>query len=155
MGIAVMKCLRFADTQESCFEAWKRSYLSCAALQCGRLAYAQESRNQAAKCSKMGSAATAVCNFLMLRNRYSGCESTNMGIAIIKGLRFADSKESLFQASKLFNICSPVQVSGRFADIQEFFFKLQNIQIINVSNCKKVYFLIVRNGIFRLRNDEI
>ena len=34
MGFAVMKGLRFADTQESCFEAWKLLHMDCAALLC-------------------------------------------------------------------------------------------------------------------------
>ena len=44
MGTAVMKRLRFADTQELCFEAWKRSHMGCAALICGRFDDALESR---------------------------------------------------------------------------------------------------------------
>ena len=42
MGYADMKGLRFRDTQELCFDAWKRSYMGCAALLCGRFAYVQE-----------------------------------------------------------------------------------------------------------------
>ena len=44
MGTAVMKRLRFADTQESCFEDWKRSHMGCAALIFGRFDDAQELR---------------------------------------------------------------------------------------------------------------
>ena len=64
-----MKFLRFADTQESCFEAWKSSEMGCADLLCGRFAFAQESRIQAANHSKMVSAAPPVLNLLMLKNR--------------------------------------------------------------------------------------
>ena len=46
MFIAVMSGHRFADVQESCFEAWKRSHMVCAALLCARFADAQESRIQ-------------------------------------------------------------------------------------------------------------
>ena len=42
--VAVLKRLRFADTQELCFEAWKRSHMGCAALICGRFDDALESR---------------------------------------------------------------------------------------------------------------
>ena len=70
MRFAVMKGLRFAETQESCFEAWKRLHMGCAALLCRRFADAQESCTQAANRSKMGSAAPAVFNLLMLRNRF-------------------------------------------------------------------------------------
>ena len=69
MGIAVMKRLRFADSQESCFEALKRSHMGCAALLCGRFADAPDSRIQAANRSKMWSAVPPVFNLLMLRNR--------------------------------------------------------------------------------------
>ena len=51
-----MKGLRFANTQQSCFEAWKRSYMGCFALLCGRFDDSQESRFQATKRSNMGSA---------------------------------------------------------------------------------------------------
>ena len=44
MGIAVMKGLRFVDTQESCFEVSKRSYFVCAAVLCGRYSDVQELR---------------------------------------------------------------------------------------------------------------
>ena len=69
MGIAVMKGIRFADTQKSSFEALKRSYMGCAELLCVRFAAAQEPRIQAANHSKIGSAVPAVFNLLMLRNR--------------------------------------------------------------------------------------
>ena len=42
MDNVVMKGLRFADTQGSCFEAWKRSHMGCAAMLCGRFADVQE-----------------------------------------------------------------------------------------------------------------
>ena len=42
MGTADMKGLRFADAQESCFHAWKRSYMGRADLQGGRYANVQE-----------------------------------------------------------------------------------------------------------------
>ncbi len=44
MSISVMKGLRFAGTKESCFEAWKRLHVGCAALLCGRFADVQELR---------------------------------------------------------------------------------------------------------------
>ncbi len=70
MCFAVMKALRFADTQVSCFEAWKRSHMGFAALLCRRFADAEESCIHAANRSKMGSAAPEVFNLLMLKNRF-------------------------------------------------------------------------------------
>ena len=54
MGIADMKGLRFANTQESCFETWKCSHMDCSTLLCGRFADSQESRFQDSKRSNMG-----------------------------------------------------------------------------------------------------
>ena len=56
MCSAVIKELRFANSQESCFEAWKRSHMGCSAPLCGRFYDSQESRFQASKRSNMGSA---------------------------------------------------------------------------------------------------
>ena len=56
MGFAVTKGLRYGDAQVSCFEAWKRSHMVCAALICGRFTDAQAWCIQAANRSKMGSA---------------------------------------------------------------------------------------------------
>ncbi len=46
-----------------------------------------------------------------------------MGSAVMKGLRFADSQESRFQASKRSNMGSAVLVGGRLTEIQEFCFQ--------------------------------
>ena len=56
MGNAVTKGLRFADTQELCFEAWKHSYIACSAILCGQFSYSQKSRFLALKRSLTGSA---------------------------------------------------------------------------------------------------
>ena len=50
-----MKGLRFADTQESFFEAWKRSHMGCSTLLRGRFADSQKSRFQGSKYSITGS----------------------------------------------------------------------------------------------------
>ena len=63
-----MKGLRFADTQESCFEAWKSSHMGCSALLCGRFADSQESRFQASKRTNMGSALLEVVVLLIFTN---------------------------------------------------------------------------------------
>ena len=56
MCSAVMKGLWFPYTQESCFDAWKSSHTGCSSLLCGRFADSQESRFQASKRSSMISA---------------------------------------------------------------------------------------------------
>ena len=82
MGISVMKGRRFADTQESRIQAENRS--------------------------KMGSAVPAVFHLLMLRNRLFRFEKFKCISAAMKGLRFADTQESRFQASKRSNMGSAV-----------------------------------------------
>ena len=56
MSSVVIKGLRFGDSQESYFEAWKRSHMDCSALLCGRFSDSQESRFQVSKSSNMGCA---------------------------------------------------------------------------------------------------
>ena len=48
LGIVVMKGLRFAVTQETCFEDWKCLHMGFAALLCGQFDDAQESLIQVA-----------------------------------------------------------------------------------------------------------
>ncbi len=93
MCSTVMRGLRYANTQESCFEAWKSSYMNCSALQC---------------------------------------------------VRFDDYQESRFQVTKRSNMGSAVLLGGRSADFPNYVFKLQNVLFCNVSNCKRVYLMIVR-----------
>ena len=44
MGNAVIKGFRIADTQELCFEAWKRLHMGCAALLFVRFSDVEELR---------------------------------------------------------------------------------------------------------------
>ena len=130
MGNAVMKELRFADTQELCFEAWERSHMACSALLCGRFADSQKSRFQASKRS-------------------------NTGSAILEGGPSADIHEFYFQAAKRSDMeCVEVQ-GGLFADCQAWQFQVSNFQIIAVPSCKRVDFLLFTNSCFKVRNDEI
>ena len=143
MGTAVMKRLRFADTQESCFEAWKRSHMGCAALICGRfydaqelrfrlriiqkwavplriffdIIYSQESRFQSSKRSNMGCAALLCGRFADAQeSRIQDANRSKMGSAVLK---FADAQESLIQVAKRSNVGSTVMKGLRFADSQE------------------------------------
>ena len=47
-----------------------------------------------------------------------------MGIADMKGSRFADSQEYCFQSSKRSNMWSAVMLGGRCADVQEYSFQI-------------------------------
>ena len=55
-----MKGLRYADTQELCFDSWKCSHMSCTVLLCGRFADPLESRFQVSKRSNMCNAVLEV-----------------------------------------------------------------------------------------------
>ena len=121
IGIAVMKGLRFADTQELGFEAWKQLHMWYAALLCGRFAEAQKSRIQAGNIQN-GCAVPPGFNLLMLRNRLFRFRTFKCGQCRHARIRFADSPESRFQASKCSMMCSAVLVSGWSAEIQEFCF---------------------------------
>ena len=78
-----------------------------------------------------------------------------MGCSDLLCGRFADSQESRFQASKHSNMSSALLEVVHSADIHEFCIQAKNVQIWTVSNCKGVYLLIVRNGIFRSRKVQI
>ena len=78
-----------------------------------------------------------------------------MACSVLLYARFADSQKSRFQASKRSNMRSAILEGGRTADIHELCLKQQNVQIRTVSNCKGVYSLIVRNGIFRFLNVQV
>ena len=67
-----------------------------------------------------------------------------MGCSAQLCVRFDDSQESGFQATKRSNMGSAVLQGGRSADFPNYVLKLQNFQIWTVSKCKGVYLLIVR-----------
>ena len=70
---------RFADTQDSCFEAWKRSHMGYYALLCGRFAESQESRFQALKRSNMGSAVQEVGRSANIHKFFSSYKAFRYG----------------------------------------------------------------------------
>ena len=68
---------------------------------------------------------------------------------------FHDAQESRFQASKRSNMGSVVLVIGRCADIQEFCFEAAKRSDMDCAELQGGLFLIVRNGILKLRNVQI
>ncbi len=112
------------------------------------------------------------------KSSFQAANHSDMGNAVMKGLRFADTQELCFEAWKLcIMLVQPFYVVNlliltnrvfRLRNVQIWVvlswkvvvrliftnsvFKLQNFQIWNVYNYKWVYLLIVRNGIFRSRN---
>ena len=73
----------------------------------------------------------------------------------MKGLGFAGTQESCFEAWKRSHMCCAALLCGRFADVQELHFKHEKVKIWAVPHCKGVHLRIVSNGIFRLRNVQI
>ena len=121
MCSTVMKGLRFADTQESSFEAWKRSQMGCSAMFCDRFDDIEDSDFQASKLSNMCSA------------------------ALLGGL-YADIHEFCFQAAKRSDLVCVEQQWGLFADCHELHFRSRKIQIIAVPSCKCVDLLMIKNS---------
>ena len=113
MSSEVIKGLRFGDSQESYFEAWKRSHMDCSALLCGRFADSQESRFQVS-------------------------ERSNMGCAVLEGDRSADNQEFCFGAAKRSDMVC-VELQGCFLMIfTNGIFRSRNVLIIAVSCCKRI-----------------
>ncbi len=69
-------------------------------------------------------------------------------------VRFDDSQESGFQATKSSNMGSAVLQGGSFSDFPNYVFKLQNFQIWTVSKCKWFYLLIVRMAFSRSKRSD-
>ena len=144
-----MKRLRFADNEESSFEAWKPSHMGFAALLYSRFADVQELRFHGAKSWNMGSAVQQWVwfadaqesriqfwnfqilkvptlknfDFLMLRNRIFRLGNVHIWAVPNCMLVYSDCQEWFFQPSKRSNMHSALLVGGRFDDIQEFFFQ--------------------------------
>ena len=88
-------------------------------------------------------------------SRIQVAKTSDMVIAVMKGLRFHGTKKSCFENRKLSHIVFTALLCGQFADVQELGFNLKNVQIWVVLNCKWVYLRIVRNGIIRIQNVQI
>ena len=74
-----------------------------------------------------------------------------MACAVLLGGRFADNQELRFStAERRYWLCGTAR--GLIADCQEWRFKLWKGQIWAVLSYKGVYFLMLRNRVFRLRN---
>ncbi len=130
MCSAVMKGLRFANnTQETCFEAWKRSHIGCSAMLCGRFADSQKSRFQASKRS-------------------------NMGSAVLDGGRSAYYHE-LFSSCKTFRYGLGRTARVSICDSQEWDLRLRKFQIRAVPSCRRVDLFMLRNSVFTVQNVEI
>ncbi len=127
MGNEFMKGLRIADTQELCFEAWKRSDMACSVLPFGQFADSKKSGFQASKRSYMS-------------------------IAVFEGVRSADIHGFFSQAAKRSDIDCFEQQVCLFADCQKWNFRSRNFQILVVPSCKRVDLLMFKNSGFRVLN---
>ena len=97
-----MKGLRFADTQESCFEARKRSHMGCATLLCGRFVDVQELRFKSENLSDMCCDKLQGCPFANCQKWYfQASKCSNMGSAVVLGGRSNGVLESCFETAKL------------------------------------------------------
>ena len=91
-----MKGLRFANKMESCFEAWKRSYMGCSALQSGQFDDSQESRFQALKSSKMGRAVLESCRCACIHEFcFQAAKCADMDCVEVQGGLFVDSQNGI------------------------------------------------------------
>ena len=110
-----MKVLRFADTQESCYEAWKRSHMGCSALLSGRFADSKKSRFQASKRSNMISAVldggrSAYIHIFC----FQAGKRSDMDCAELQRCLFVHCLAWHIQVSKISNNCSDFLQGSRF-----------------------------------------
>ena len=130
MCSAVMKLLGFADTQESCFEAWNRSHMGFSTLLCGRFA---DSRKRVFRLRNIQIWVVLSWNVvILLIFRNSVFKVRNVQIWTVKN-------------SKIVYLLI----------VRKGIFRLLNVLIRAVHSSKRVDFLILWNSIFSVRNVEI
>ena len=78
-----------------------------------------------------------------------------MCIAVMKGLRFANTKEWCFETWKLSHMGCAALLCGRFAVVQELRFEHEKRSDMGCVELLGCLFENFSNGIFRLRNFEI
>ncbi len=126
----VMKGLRFADTQESCFEAWKSSQMGCSALLCGLFADFQESRFQSTKRSNMCSAVLEYGRSAYFHEFcFQAAKRSDMDCVELQGCRFADCQERHFQAAKRSDKSGTILQEVDFLMLRNRVFKVRNVEI--------------------------
>ena len=90
-----------------------------------------------------------VVDFLILRNRFSASKRSNMSSAVLEVGRFTDIYEFCFQAAKRSEMnCDEVQ-GVLLLIVRNGIFRLRNFQIRAVPSCKRVDLLILRNSFSR------
>ena len=88
-------------------------------------------------------------------SRFEAWNRSYMGSAILQVCRLADLRELCFQPVKRSDMeCSKLQ-GGKFSDSQESIYRLRNIQMWVLPTRKVFDFLLLRNGVFRLRIVQI
>ena len=112
MSSEVIKGLRFGDSQESYFEAWKRSHMDCSALLSCRFADSQESRFQFRKVQIWVVLSWKVTVLLIFTNSVLKLQNVE-----------------IWTVSKC---------KGFFDDFYEWHFISRNVQIITVPYCNRV-----------------
>ncbi len=115
MGNTVMKGLRFADTQELCFEAWKLGNVRIMLVQ-----------------------AFYVVNFLILRNRFFRLRNVQIMVVlswkVVVRLIFTNSAFKL-QHVRIWNVYNSKWVN--LLNVRNGIFRSRNVQIITLPSCKK------------------
>ena len=123
-----MKGLRFANTQESCFETWKRSYMGCSTLLCCRFDVSQESCFHASKRS-------------------------NMGSAVLHGVRSADFPNYVFKLQNV-QIWTASKCKGDYLLVVRTEFSGSKLSDKSSNILKRNDLLMLRNSVFTVRNVE-
>ena len=131
MGNAVMKGLRFAHTQELCFEAWKRSSIACSALLCDRFTDSQKSRF-----FRLGN--VQICGVLSWKL---------VVLLIITNSVFMLENVQIWSVSMCNWVYSLIVRNG--------IYRLRNVQIKAEKSSMRVDLLMHRNSVFTVRNVEV
>ena len=146
-----MKGLRFAVTEESCFEAWIRSHMGCPALLCGRFAESQGSLFQASKRSIICSAVQKGGCSADIHDFFSSYKT--FGYGLCRSVR-ADCHECHFRSRIVQIIAGPYCKRVDFVMFTKSGFRVPKLEIWAVLSSNEVDLLMLRNRVFRHRNNQ-
>ena len=105
--------------QESCIDAWKRSYMGCSSLLCGRFADSQESRFQASKRSNIGVLFWKGVVLLIFRNSVFMLQNVQICTVSKCNVVYLLIVVNGILAAKRSDNCSTILQEGRSAHAQE------------------------------------
>ncbi len=128
--------------------------MGCSALLCCRFDDSQESRFQASKRSNLSSAVLESVHCANIHEIFSSCKNSDIVCAEQQWGLFADSQELHFRSRKIQIIAVTTYKGVDFLIFTNFRFGVGNFEICAVLSSNEFDLLMLRNSVFRQRTDQ-